>query len=169
MKKSISPHCVIRNSNLFCSHCGKEQIITYPIDISFLTSMMDEFCKDHQACEKTWKQPEPDMTLSIPERAKWWTINGEHGTSSKTIWNVLSQGTMKGMKFDHQHLEKVLLAPSQYGHPYDADDFKRCYLLLKVIPEWRERMQEMKKVSSVWSRLVDNWGYMTNYYEAYLK
>jgi hypothetical protein len=130
---------------------------------------MDKFCEEHKDCEKVWKQPEPDMTLSIPERAKWWTIHGEHGTSSKTIWNVLAQDTMGDTKFDHEHLEKVLIPPSQYGHPYDADDFKRCYLLLKAIPEWRERLHEMKKWSPVWSKLVNNWGYLTNYYEAYLK
>ena len=39
----------------------------------------------------------------------------------------------------------------------NPDDFRRCMKLLDQVPEFRERLYEMKDVSEVWSRLVDNW------------
>lgn len=157
LKKDKSPHCVIRNSNLFCTHCGQEHIINYPMEVSKVTSAMDSFCTLHKDCEKTWRQPEADLTQSIPERAVWWVVHGEHGTSAKTIWNVLSQGKMSNVKMDYEYLKRVILPPSQYGHPDDPSAFHRCYLLLKAIPEWRSELHKLSKVSPVWEKVVANW------------
>lgn len=168
-KKPNSSHCVYRNSNLFCTHCGQEHVINYPIAISENISAINAFDKLHKNCKKTWVQPEPDMTQSVIERAAWWCKYGEHGTSSKTIWCVMTEGNTGDFKFDYEYLKRVMIPPPQYGHPSDPDDFRRCYLLLKAIPEWRKELDKMKRISPVWNKLVENWGYLTNYYEAYLK
>ena len=76
-----------------------------------------------------------------------WLANGERGLSSETIATKLSG--LDCMGFDGQ---------KHYGfHPIDPDDFRRCMKLLDQVPEFRERLYEMKDVSEVWSRLVDNW------------
>ena len=76
-----------------------------------------------------------------------WLKNGEIGQSSKTIYSVLSSSP--------------LLHPDQYTHPLDTADFRRCYLLLERIPEWRPRIQEMGQVSETWQNLADNWDKLT--------
>ena len=43
------------------------------------------------------------------------------------------------------------------NNPHDPDDFKRCYKLLKQIPEWRKRLDELKPLSKEWHGLVTNW------------
>ena len=53
---------------------------------------------------------------SVKEKAMWWIANGETGMSSKTMWNCL-------------------IGNSNFpiNHPYDPDDFSRCYKLLQGI------------------------------------
>jgi hypothetical protein len=45
----------------------------------------------------------------------------------------------------------------QYAHPHDLDDFGRCSRLLVAVPEFRDRIDEMRDKSQTWSRLVDVW------------
>jgi hypothetical protein len=44
-----------------------------------------------------------------------------------------------------------------YAHPHDLGDFGRCSRLLVAVPEFRERLGEMRSKSPRWSRLVDAW------------
>ena len=134
-----------------------------------MVAHIDVFEKGHINCEKVWKQPEADLTQSVPQRAVWWAVYGEHGTSSNTIWNVLSQDKLGGVKFDYEYLKRVMIPPSAYDHPYDPSDFKRCYMLLKAIPEWRLELDKMKAISPVWSKLVDNWDKLTEMLEQMMK
>lgn len=52
-----------------------------------------------------------------------------------------------------------------YGIPLDVDDFRRCYLLLELIPEWRPRLPEVSETFPEWKKLVENWDEMTRLYE----
>jgi hypothetical protein len=52
MKAKIT-HTIIRNSNLFCLHCGREQILNYPIEIPMLGAMIGAFNKIHRFCKPT--------------------------------------------------------------------------------------------------------------------
>lgn len=74
-----------------------------------------------------------------------WLANGERGESSNAIATKLSG-------IDCRWDENTTLP-----HPSDPSDFKRCMKLLDQVPEFRERLNEMKEVSEVWSKLVDNW------------
>jgi hypothetical protein len=143
-------HITVRNENLFCSHCGTSEKVPYPIVIPKFTAMIDEFANKHEDCEPVWKQPEPDMSQSLVERARWWMVNGERGISSETIYSVLCEEPLLPLR-----------KPNSYDHPHDPDDFRRCYLLLKAIPEWREQLHKMKSISQTWSNLVDNWDKLT--------
>lgn len=138
----------IRNQKLFCLNCGGEFILTYPMEVDAMSKKMKSFDDLHKDCKPTWKEPEVDLTLTQQERADWWLKHGERGMSSEFIFNMLQNGIA----------ERVSL-------PQDPDDFKRCYKLLKAIPEWRERLHELKNTSSQWSKLIDNWDNLTEMFE----
>jgi len=139
---------IFRNSNLFCTNCGTEKVLVYPMTISETTKLISNFEDAHKDCEQTWVEPEADQTQSIQDRALWWNANGEKGMSSNTMWNCF----MDAKKF-----------PINY--PHDPDDFKRCWKLLGVIPEWRKEMHKLKPLCRQWSNLVDNWDELTDMYE----
>jgi hypothetical protein len=110
------------------------------------------FAKVHKDCKKTWVEP-----VNIPngktefENANWWLNNGEQGTSSKTMFEYLNDNF-------HFHIQHK-------SHPYDPDDFRRCYLLLKAVPQFIPKLGRMKSVSTAWSNLVDNWDKLTEMLE----
>jgi len=70
----------------------------------------------------------PPLTAPMEQRARWWRERGETGLSSLTIWAALAGSITKD--------------PS---YPYDPDDYRRCKLLLDLIPEWRTRLCEVTK------------------------
>lgn len=100
----------------------------------------------------------PPEIMRMPEskRADMWMALGERGTSSMTIWAV-----MRGV------IEYRFLFTGNYyfSHPRDPDDFRRCYLLLRLIPEWRYRLNEVAEILPEWKSLVENWDELTELYE----
>jgi hypothetical protein len=42
-------------------------------------------------------------------------------------------------------------------HPGDPDDFKRCLKLVNRIPEIRQRLDEMRSLSTEWNALIEHW------------
>lgn len=48
-------------------------------------------------------------------------------------------------------------AKNDGSHPYDPDDLNRCILLLKRIPEIRQNMDKVAKMSGTWEKLVSRW------------
>lgn len=65
------------------------------------------------------------VAASVEDRAEWWFRNGDTGTSSLTIWHVFT-----GRPSPHR----------DFCWPWDPDDFRRCRILLNLIPEWREEL-----------------------------
>lgn len=144
-------HTGFRNECLFCFNCGGSYKMNYPQPVSMASALMKQFDKDHANCEKTWVEPAADINGKTEhENANWWLINGEQGTSSKTMFKYLGNTDItKGYEC----------------HPYDPDDFKRCYKLLQAVPQWKSELHKMKSVSTAWSNLVDNWDKLTEMYE----
>ncbi len=165
MAKRKESHTGFRNNKLFCFHCGQSHSYTLPIPVTEFTNILKSFDKLHASCLPTWKSPEPDMTQTEAERISWWASYGEHGTSSQTIWCILSFGHLAGLKMDYEVLKEVIIPPSQYTSPQDPDDFRRCYLLLKTVPEWKERLNELKPISQKWENLVEHWDQLTRLLE----
>ena len=89
--------------------------------------------------------------MSIEDRARTWIVGGDTGTSSETIWAV-----MMGAAEPKDSWRR--------GYPLDPDDFGRCYRLLKLIPEWRERLPEVAARYPTWRFLVQNWTLLTRMY-----
>ena len=85
-----------------------------------------------------------DMT----DRIMAWMLVGEVGESSKAMavkwWSA--ERTIGGYH-----------ALDRKAHPRDPADFRRCLLLLEVLPECRERMGELRDLSPMWNALVDRW------------
>ena len=83
------------------------------------------------------------MINMTPEQ---WIIEGEVGTSSKTIWAVM-MGVAKGKKECNW----------EYDTPKDPDDFKRCWKLINAVPEWRARLHEVANVFPKWIPYIREW------------
>lgn len=145
-------HTGFRNGDLFCFHCGTSQKMPMPLPVNLASEWMMGFAKIHKDCKKTWVEPVNIPTDKTEEQnANWWLTYGEHGTSSKTMFKYLNNGY-------HFQIQNE-------SHPYDPDDFRRCYLLLKSVPQFRAKLGRMKSVSRQWSNLVDSWDKLTEMLE----
>lgn len=82
-------------------------------------------------------------TVTIPTAAIVWHGSGEHGISSEAIFDRLAFG-IQGRRWGSDY-------------PRDPSDFRRCQLLLRRVPEWRERLPEMAANGPEWARLVERW------------
>jgi hypothetical protein len=142
-----------RNGNLFCFNCGDSYNMNLPQPVNMASLMMKEFAKNHKGCLKTWSEPVADQTTTIQERMIFWLGSGERGMGSEAMFEKISGYKLKGYTY----------------HPCDPDDFKRCYKLLKIIPEWKSELHKLKELSPVWEKLVDNWDKLTEYYENMLE
>jgi hypothetical protein len=135
---------IIRDEALFCLNCGESHKLVYPIGIKEMSKKNRSFETLHKDCLKTWVEPQADMSQSEVDRIKWWFENGEKGASSKAmIWICYGIGK------------------SDTSHPYDPDDFNRCYKLVKFVPEIKQRFHFLKEVGKEWSNLSDNWDKLT--------
>lgn len=76
-----------------------------------------------------------------------WLAGGDTGTSSKTIWSV-----MTGQDVD------------RHGIPHDPADFGRCHRLLELFPKWRERLPTVAAIFPEWAPLVEHWDELTALY-----
>lgn len=152
--KAKAEHCIVRNGNLFCTHCGGEQMFPMPMGVGVLVELSEAFSLTHKNCPKIWKQPVVDQRLTEKQKADWWLEHGERGVSSETIF---------------QTIDGRIILEHEKCHPLDPDDFRRCYLLLKTIPEWKDKLYMMEKVSPVWSELVDNWDRLSEILEEQIR
>jgi hypothetical protein len=147
----MKANTTIRNGDLFCLNCGGSHKLQMPVAVEVITKKIEAFNELHADCEPTWKESEITRGSSLDEKVLDWLINGETGVSSKTMAEVMTgRPCLKGWHRDH---------------PYDPDDFSRCYKLLKMIPELKALLPKMRSVSEAWSNLVDNWDKLTEMYE----
>jgi hypothetical protein len=144
MAKKIE-HTIFRNQKLFCTHCGGEQAVALPIEITIMTAMITAFNKIHKSCPKTWEQPTIPLDRSQIARELFWLNHGERGSSSEFMYHVLCDP----------------LINFSYAHPYDAGDFKRCHGLLEIVPELRGKLYLMAGKSEIWDNLVKHWDQLT--------
>lgn len=77
-----------------------------------------------------------------PEAIIWLAI-GHRGTSSDTIFSVLTGfNVMKGR---------------QQCHPLDPSDFMRCRVLIESCPEFKPELHKMRTLGHYWATIVNNW------------
>jgi len=90
--------------------------------------------------------------INTPEQ---WIIFGKVGTSSKTIWAVLT-----GVVTEYVN-------SWEFDVPHDPDDFSRCYALLCHFPEWKPRLAEVANIFPKWRPFVREWEKLTEMYHEY--
>lgn len=94
-------------------------------------SMLSVKMIDGVGCCPSCNQPAICHGKSIEQRALFWALAGQTGTSSKAIAKH-----MTGFAAEQ---------PNGFMPPSDGDDRRRCIRLLELIPEWLPRLNEMKK------------------------
>ncbi len=120
-----------------------------PIRIDDMTTAIKIFNAQHCKCKPGgYTESTADARGDMHTRANWWIANGHVGMSSKTMWSHFM-----GLK------------SFEINHPYDPDDFSRCYRLLQAVPEWKGRVAELASLSSAWKGLAENWQKLTEMYE----
>ena len=72
-----------------------------------------------------------------------WIVGDDTGISSKAIWATMMGVPVGGLGWS--------------SYPRDPDDIGRCFRLLALVPEWRERLPEMAALSPEWAALVGEW------------
>jgi hypothetical protein len=82
----------------------------------------------------------PPVTEPIEVRAEWWLLRGEVGVSSRTIFSAMTGGTAR-----------------VYDFPHDPDDFRRCKLLLDLIPEWRAELGKVTERFPWFKPFIERW------------
>lgn len=82
-------------------------------------------------------------------KAAGWLLSHDTGTSSKAIF-----AAMLGAR------------PRADMHPHDPADLGRCLRLLRLVPEWQPRIEEMADFGQAWARLATHWDALAAIMEA---
>lgn len=90
--------------------------------------------------------------MIFPVELRRWFASTDRGISSNAIVEVM-EGLPRGM----------ITGSFGLGHPHDPGDFGRCFRLLKLMPEYRSRLDEMR-VTPEWSILVNHWSELEGLY-----
>jgi hypothetical protein len=83
-----------------------------------------------------------------------WIIYGEMGSSSKTMWGVLTGAIKPGNRLGRNA-----------EIPYDPDDFSRCYKLVTLCQVTKDQLQQIKTVLPFYAPFIDNWDKLCLMYE----
>lgn len=93
------------------------------------------------------------LTPEIASKIAVWALSGDTGVSSETIACIAMGISSKDRKHGH------------FDIPGDADDFGRCYRLLKAVPELRDALPLVAEVFPKYRPLVEVWDELTALYE----
>ena len=94
-------------------------------------------------CISVSEEVEAARKAGLSLEAVDWILHGERGASSETVFTILT-----GVR---------LIEKSKYQAPSNADDFRRCRLLLESVPGLTEKLKVMSCVSPAWGDLVEQW------------
>lgn len=86
--------------------------------------------------------------MNVSKELLTWLVSHDTGRSSLTMVS--------------RNFDLPIYDPS-WSYPHDADDFGRCYRLLKADP--KIKIEKMKGFNRIWDDLVDMWQELTDMYE----
>jgi hypothetical protein len=84
--------------------------------------------------------------LGLPAGSADWLGAGELGQSSMAMFQHLT-----GYQFPHGELTEPT------AHPRDADDMRRCVLLVKAVPALRDQLYRLGELSPTWRAIEQQW------------
>ena len=129
-----------------CLRCGKPEPMPVPMPVDAFTPWVAYLGALHRGCQDTGR-------VDVPaQRVEEWITGHDTGTSSKAIYRHMMGYTRERATFG--------------THPHDPADFGRCYRLLQIAPNWRNRIGEMAEYSKAWASLAGAWDELTAMYEA---
>lgn len=71
-----------------------------------------------------------------------WFATGEIGISSKAMASAIAD---------------IPLEDKWSNHPHDPDDLSRCLKFLAAVPEARQHLHKVAKLSKKWEKLIARW------------
>lgn len=81
----------------------------------------------------------------MEEQINQWFANGERGVSSEAMARAVAGQAPKAIW-------------AKYGnYPHDEHDFRRCVAFLDAVPQAREHLDRVARLSPTWKRLVACW------------
>lgn len=128
--------------------CGQGAVLDQDVarmaGANFAIGQRDLFAELRQRLEMGALIAQRQETPLLSLAATMWLASGARGTSSNTMFTVLT-----GVD---------ALGDSRPSHPHDPDDFDRCLALLHDVPELRAKLPLMATTKSrAWIALVVNW------------
>ena len=85
--------------------------------------------------------------VELPRAAIRWIMSDDTGLSSEFMWSVFAG------------------VPAPYvSRPHDVSDFGRCVRLLKAVPEWAGRVDELARFPW-WDAAAPRWASLVDMYE----
>lgn len=105
--------------------------------------------------------PSTARAISVDEkkRALSWIAAGDQGPSSVIIWAV-----MMGLVDED---ECNVFSPTIAGGgtvPAGEVEFGKCVRLLELIPEWRQRLDDLARISPEWGPIIASWDILSGIY-----
>jgi hypothetical protein len=148
MKKVKAPWVVFggtRDELAHCTRCGAGLNLggtPQPVPIALAASRA--FIKIHEKCAETGRKEESPL---IPSD---WARGRDTGISSGTIYAVITGHA----------------SPCGWRDiPHDPSDFGRCYRLLELFPQWKQRLGLVAAAYPAWKPFVREWDKLTQMYE----
>jgi hypothetical protein len=87
-----------------------------------------------------------ERQLGLPEGSAKWLGAGDRGNSSMAMFQHLT-----GYQFEAGELRDPT------AHPRDADDFSRCFELVRTVPRLAPHLERMGELSPTWGAIVADW------------
>jgi hypothetical protein len=134
-----------------CERCGKAEPMPLPMPADAFTPWCEFVGAVHRGCKDTGR-----VDVAAQSVGDW--IHGhDTGISSKAIYRH-----MMGIPRDDRDW--------RFGnYPLDPSDFGRCYRLLQIAPNWRNRIGEMAKYGKQWAALAGAWDELTAMWETVIE
>lgn len=145
-KKKDAPHVVIGHNSIRCINCGDELMLPLPLSVNVVVGMGEGFTKDHRECEPS-EFGRKRFEFETPDE---WFKSWDTGLSSKVIYHVMTDTYLPGKGSEL---------------PRDADDFGRCYRLLKKFAPWRATLSRVSDRFSEWAPIVKAWAELEELFE----
>lgn len=127
-----------------CKHVFDGEIVVdcpIPVAVASMKSVRCPKCSGKKVGLGGDYTDKPPLTAPLEVRVGWWEDQGERGTSSNTIFAAFTG-----------------YSPRDVNWPLDPDDFRRCKLLLDLIPEWRADLSPVSRAYPWFAPMIDRWG-----------
>lgn len=144
---------LIKENQIFKLEDTSNPKITYEYFTIIHEGKLKTFSDKNILIEKIEKSPTL-ASNSVEEKALEWLNSGRVGLSSATICATLFPNLIKHHRFNNMKNHEGTV---EINWPHDNGDFIRCMKFFEEVPEAKEKLEELRTLSSQWNNLVSNW------------